>query len=104
MIREWVSVGALCIAAGAFAGPRQALHALFEREFRYDLEQAPEWATMVGVDDYDDRLTDLSPDAIARRKAHAKALVGELEQFDTQDLERSDRLSLLPLGQRKEGQ
>ncbi len=80
-------------ALDAAAAPSNALHALFEREFRWRLAQSPESATFVGVDDYNDRLSDLSPAAIARRKAHAGTLVRELERFDPRTLDATDRVS-----------
>ncbi|TMH12059.1 MAG: DUF885 domain-containing protein [Betaproteobacteria bacterium] len=71
----------------------KTLQALFEREFRYELKESPEYATFVGVDDYNDRLSDRSPAAIARRKAHVKALIGELQGFDPRRLNSQDRVS-----------
>ena len=70
-----------------------ALHALFEREFEYQLDQFPESATSFGEPGRDNRLTDLSPQAVARRKAHAAALVRELKAFDPRRLDAQDRLS-----------
>jgi uncharacterized protein (DUF885 family) len=78
---------------GAAAAPSKALQTLFEREFRWRLQQWPEYATFVGVDDYNDRLSDLSPAAIARRKDHARALLRELERIDARSLDVTDRVS-----------
>lgn len=55
--------------------PNKALHALFDREWKHDLDESPESATLYGIDGYDDRLTDYSPEAIARRKAHVKSVI-----------------------------
>jgi uncharacterized protein (DUF885 family) len=70
-----------------------ALHALFEREFRRGLDEFPERATHLGIDGYDDRLADRSPAAVARRKAHVRQLVAELERFDGAKLSTQDRIS-----------
>ena len=59
-------------AIAAEPAPNKALAALFDREFKRGLEEHPEQATFLGMPGYDDRLTDLSPAAVARRKAHVK--------------------------------
>jgi uncharacterized protein (DUF885 family) len=81
------------VACAQTAAPNKALHALFEREFKYNLAESPEYATFIGVDEFNDRLTDRSPAAIARRKAHAKGLIRELERFDPKRLNAADRVS-----------
>ncbi|HEX5128403.1 MAG TPA: DUF885 domain-containing protein [Usitatibacter sp.] len=80
-------------AAAAEPARDAALHALFDREFKRGLEEFPERATYLGIDGYDDRLTDRSPAAVARRKAHARGLVAELERFDPAKLSAQDRVS-----------
>jgi uncharacterized protein (DUF885 family) len=70
-----------------------ALHALFESDFRRGLEEFPERATHLGIDGYDDRLTDRSPEAVARRKAQTRAFIAELERFDPGKLSAQDRIS-----------
>lgn len=73
--------------------PSRALAALFEREFQHDLRESPEYATFVGDERYNDRLTDRSPAAVARRRAHASKLGAELHAFDPKRLNTQDRLS-----------
>jgi hypothetical protein len=66
------------LAQAVFAAPaapaeppaNRALAALFEREFRLQLQEHPESATYVGAEGLNDRLTDRSPAAVARRKRH----------------------------------
>jgi uncharacterized protein (DUF885 family) len=70
-----------------------ALHALFERDFKRGLEEFPERATQLGIDGYDDRLADRSPEAVARRKAQTRAFIAELERFDPAKLSTQDRIS-----------
>jgi uncharacterized protein (DUF885 family) len=88
---------ALLAAASGFAWAEapanKALHALFEREFKLGLEEHPESATFLGIPGYDDRLTDLSPKAVARRSAHIKAVQAELKRFDPKTLNTQDRIS-----------
>jgi uncharacterized protein (DUF885 family) len=86
----------LCTALAAAAKeppPNKALHALFEREFKLYVEEHPELATVFGLPGYDDRLSDYSPQAIARRKAHVKPLIAELERYDPKSLSTQDRIS-----------
>jgi uncharacterized protein (DUF885 family) len=92
---------ALAAAALAFALPLQGaepapdpeLHAFFDREFRLGLEEFPERATQLGVDGYDARLADRSPQSIARRKAHTLDAIAQLERIDPSRLSTQDRVS-----------
>jgi uncharacterized protein (DUF885 family) len=92
-------VAALLLAGFAFAAqakeppPNAALAALFEREFEQALKEAPELATFIGVEGYNDRLTDHSPAAIERRKARTKLVIAELKRFDAAKLNSQDRIS-----------
>ena len=94
--RRAVAAALLAGAAGfAWAQPpaNKALHALFEREFQLGLEEHPESATFLGIPGYDHRLTDLSPKAVARRRARVKALKAELQRFEPKTLNTQDRIS-----------
>lgn len=85
-----------CAAGAALAAepaPDKALHALFEREFRYGLEEFPERATFFGIEGHDHRFTDRSPAAVARRKARVAKIIAELERFDPARLSAQDRIS-----------
>ncbi|MGE5170358.1 MAG: DUF885 domain-containing protein [Rudaea sp.] len=73
------------------------LHALFDDYWSWIKRDNPEFATFLGDDRYDDRLTDLSPAAIARRKAHLRAVLARLRQFDARALADQDALSLTVL-------
>jgi uncharacterized protein (DUF885 family) len=88
---------ALCCLALAAAAkeppPNKALNALFEREFKLYVEEHPETATLFGLPGYEDRLSDYSPQAVARRKAHVKPLIAELKRFDAKTLSTQDRIS-----------
>src|SRR5437868_3345820 len=91
-----ISAAALFAAAPAFAvepAPNADLAAFFEREFQYDIEQHPEQATELGIEGYDDKVTDLSFAAIARRKAHVREAIAALERFDPARLSTQDRIS-----------
>lgn len=88
------AVVALALPAAAAEPPaNRALQALFDREFRHGLEERPEGGTLLGLEGYDDRWTDRSPAAIARRKAHPARVIAELERFDARKLNTQDRIS-----------
>jgi uncharacterized protein (DUF885 family) len=80
-------------AAAIGTAPDKALQALFDREFKIGLQEHPELATLLGYEEYNDRLTDQSAPAIARRKAHVKAVIAELGRFVPAKLSAQDRIS-----------
>ena len=89
-------------AAGARAPAHAAasaarLHAIFDDYWSWVERENPEIATFLGNDRYDDRLTDFSPAAIARRKAHAREILAHLRSFDARPLAEQDALSLAVL-------
>ncbi len=83
----------LTFAAVTEPAPNKALHALFEREFQLGLAESPESATFIGVDGFNDRLSDFSAQATSRRKAHVKIVMAELRTFDARKLSTQDRIS-----------
>jgi uncharacterized protein (DUF885 family) len=90
-------VQVLPVAAASKAAeppPNRALAALFEREYRLDLQEHPESATYVGAEGLNDRLTDNSLAAVERRKQHVPQLLRELQRFDRVKLNAQDQLSL----------
>ena len=62
------------------ATSRETLKSLIEQYWQHRLETHPEFATFVGDNRYNDRLTDNSPTAIAREFAYDRKLVTALEQ------------------------
>jgi uncharacterized protein (DUF885 family) len=83
-------------AFAAEPAPNKALNDLFDREFKRGLEEHPEQATFLGMPGYDDRLTDLSNAAVARRKAHVKEVGVELGRFDPKTLNTQDISRAIP--------
>ena len=69
------------------------LERFFEQEYAVSLRESPESATEAGVNDYNDRLADESPAAIARRKAHLDDVILVLRSFDPKQLGVQDRIS-----------
>jgi uncharacterized protein (DUF885 family) len=93
----WIAAFAGMTLLSAFArepAPDKELADLFEREAQYEFAQHPEQATVLGIHEFDAMLTDNSPQATARRKAHVKRKIAELSKFDPAKLSTQDRISL----------
>jgi uncharacterized protein (DUF885 family) len=69
------------------------LHALFDQDWQWSLEQYPEAATLYGDNRFNDRLTDFSPEAIEQRKAHERAMLDRIRKIDRSLLEGQDVIS-----------
>ena len=69
------------------------LHSLFREDWDYGLREFPEGATLIGDHRYDDRLTDLSPEAIERRKQHDRDMLGLIKLIDRSKLAGEDIIS-----------
>jgi uncharacterized protein (DUF885 family) len=73
--------------------PAQALHRLLDAEWQWRMAQFPERATTIGDHRYDDRLTDLSPGAVAGRRAHHRERLAAIRAIDRAALQGEDSLS-----------
>jgi uncharacterized protein (DUF885 family) len=71
----------------------EKLHKLFSDAFETQLREAPEMATSIGRNEYNDRWSDWSPAAIERHRARLTALVAELDQVSLADVPAQDQLS-----------
>ena len=69
------------------------LHSLFQEDWEFGLKEFPENATMIGDHRYDDRLTDLSPTAIERRKQHDRDMLERIKKIDRSKLTGEDIIS-----------
>lgn len=69
------------------------LHALFAEEWERGLRENPENASYQGDNRYNDRWTDLSLEAIARREAADKAALDKLRTIDRAALSPADQLN-----------
>jgi uncharacterized protein (DUF885 family) len=67
------------IAAEAGPGQQERLYQILDRIWQWQLASNPEFATYVGVPGYDDRWTDVSSAAIARRHQEQRGFLAELE-------------------------
>jgi len=71
----------------------QRLHRLFELAWQSDNAEHPEQATARGVPGFNDRWTDLSPEAIDRRKRETVSLREAVRAIDRRKLEPADQLN-----------
>ncbi len=71
----------------------KALHALFDAEWEYTLEQNPTWASRLGDRRWNDRWNDSSLDAIQKRQAHRVDTLARLKQIDRAQLSPDDQLN-----------
>jgi uncharacterized protein (DUF885 family) len=69
------------------------LREFFEAEWEWGLAEYPEGATYLGDARYNDRLTDLSPEAIARRRARNHEAREKLRAIDRSALTGEDAVS-----------
>ncbi len=88
----FVLFSATCACAPAQESAAK-VHALFEEEWQWTLREYPEFATGVGDNRYNDKLTDLSPQAMDRRKAHERERQTRLREFDRGRLTGQDLVS-----------
>lgn len=79
------------------AAPRDApaeARTLFDAYWQWTMREFPEFATFVGDHRYDDRLTDFSPSALARRRAARAEFLDRAVAVDGGSLDAADRVSL----------
>jgi uncharacterized protein (DUF885 family) len=96
-----VACFAFILAAASFAlgqvvsssDAAKQLHALFDQDWQWGLQQYPEGATLLGDNRYNDRLTDLSPEGIERAKAHEREMLNRIKQIERSQLSGQDAIS-----------
>ncbi len=91
-----VLIAGFVACAGATAAPPTAAeqaNALFAEYWEWQLRELPGFATYIGDHRYDDRLTDVSAAAIARRKAYQAELATRLAAIDVNALSGQDAVS-----------
>src|SRR5262245_24105722 len=93
MIVAALSLVCLLLSLAAARPPDRALHQLFDEEWQWRLKEHPAFATSVGDPRYNDRLTDLSFAALARRDAHDRELLARIRRFDRSRLSPEDQLN-----------
>lgn len=71
----------------------KALHALFEAEWDYSMQQSPETASDLGDRRWNDRWSDESLVAYARRYVHNREILGDLKKINRTNLSAADQLN-----------
>lgn len=80
-------------ASARTAAAARDLAKFLDEEWELGLRENPERATFLGDSRYNDRLTDLSFEAIERRNRHEKEALARLMKLDRDSLSDNDRLS-----------
>ena len=75
------------------ASEDEALNGLIAEEWEWTMREFPTFATSLGDSRYDDRLTDMSPEAIERRKKHTRETLERLRQVDRERLSPTARIN-----------
>jgi uncharacterized protein (DUF885 family) len=89
----FVAAAHLAYAAPAPESAEKALHAIFDAEWEYTMEQNPTWASSLGDRRWNDRWEDLSLEAIAKRQEHARATLETLKKIERPNLSPADQLN-----------
>ena len=71
----------------------KALHALFDAEWDYSMQQSPETASDLGDRRWNDRWSDESLVAYARRYVHRREVLAELKKMNRANLSTADQLN-----------
>jgi uncharacterized protein (DUF885 family) len=82
-----------CAFAQAQPNPTQLLQATFVREWDYEMQRNPVWASLLGDRRFNDRWDDLSLQAIARDHQHDIAVLDQLRKIDRSRLSPHDQLN-----------
>ena len=83
----------LSVASPALAGAGDDLHQLFEDEWVQRLKDEPLTATFAGVDDYNDRLANVTPEEYARQAAADIEFLARLDVIPRDALSDTDQLN-----------
>ncbi|MBX3634498.1 MAG: DUF885 domain-containing protein, partial [Rubrivivax sp.] len=87
------AAGLAGLAAAADDTATKALHALFDRHWQWSAETFPEFATYRGDHRYGDRLSDVSPEALAERDRRTAQFLAEARAIPADGLSATDRVS-----------
>jgi uncharacterized protein (DUF885 family) len=88
-----VTASALFAQVLSSSDAAKKLHALFNEDWEWSLQQYPESATLLGDNRYNDRVTDYSTEAIERRKIHEREMLDRVQKIDRSQLKGQDVIS-----------
>ncbi|MDB6073703.1 MAG: hypothetical protein JWO89_1343 [Verrucomicrobiaceae bacterium] len=86
----WLAVGLSCHAEDA----AKTLHTLLDREWEWNMQQWPTWASSLGDRRWNDQWEDNSLETLAAQHEHQVQLMAELGRIDRKALSEADRLNL----------
>ena len=90
---EFTARGKELLANKAARGDAERLHRLFDVSWEYTMKESPEFATSVGYPGQNDRWSDISLEAIARRKETDKLDLDLIKSIDRAKLAEKDLIS-----------
>lgn len=92
----FVLLGGLTQSASAQTGidaRREQLKVFLSQEWEHTMQVAPEFATFVGDNRFNDRLSDYSAEAVAHELEHTRDALKRLEAIDTAGFPKAERLN-----------
>ena len=89
----WPTLALVLAACGGTDRAGSDLHAIFDDDWEWTLENFPTYGTFLGDPRYNDRLTDQSLEAIAVREAYARALLERLDKVNRGRLSPADQVN-----------
>jgi len=87
----WTAMSNTAHSESKSAGER--LHAIFDAEWQWSMENHPTWASQMGDLRYNDRWPDVSPADIEKRHAHRQEVLGQLDRIDRKALSEADEIN-----------
>jgi len=93
MLPQFSSAQNSASAAASVENRRQELLSLFDEQWQYVLRTNPEWATMLGDNRYNDRLSDESPEFFQSELEQESKFLARFEAIDPAGFSRQDALS-----------
>src|SRR5580658_11313717 len=93
MLPQFSSAQNSASAAASVENRRPELLSLFDEQWQYVLRTNPEWATMLGDNRYNDRLSDQSPEFFQSELEQQRKFLSRFEAIDPAGFSRQDTLS-----------
>ena len=85
----------LSFSGVAFATAPVQLQSLLDEIWQYELSINPISASQYGIHDFDDKLADMSPQALAKQDSQFREFLKQLSAIDKSQLKRTEQINLL---------
>jgi uncharacterized protein (DUF885 family) len=89
-----------CLSFPGFTSTTNNLASLLNEIWQFELSVSPTLATRHGVHNFDDKLADISPEALAKKDTQFRSFLKKLSHIDKAELNRTEQINLL-IQQRK---